>query len=133
MASRFVAQTAQTVDEFLQSEENKNTAYKTKRHIHLLKEYLQSTGEFREIHQIPPLELNEILSMFILSVRKKNGDEYEPATIRSIISSIDRHLKNNYYSSTIVSGDEFFKTRNVLTKKQKSLKKKLKTQHYLKT
>ena len=91
-------------------------AYKTKRDIHLLKEYLESTGEFREIHQIPPLELNEILSMFILSVRKKNGDEYEPATIRSIISSIDRHLKNNYYPSTIVSGGEFFKTCNVLTK-----------------
>ena len=89
----------------------------------LLYQYLNSIDEKRQIEQIPPNQLNEVLSMFILSVRKKDGEEYEPATLRSIVSSIDRHLKNNYYPTSIISGEEFFQTRNVLMKKQKSLKK----------
>ena len=118
-SSRFVKQTKEYVQDFLLSEENKNTMSKTKRDVSLFHNYLKTAGEYRQIELIPPNELNDFLSMFILSVRKTDGEEYEPATIRSMISSIDRHLKLKYYPTTIMSGDELFQTRNVLIKKQK--------------
>ena len=35
-----------------------------------------------EIAEIPPAELNEVLSEFILNVRTKEGKDYEPSTVR---------------------------------------------------
>ena len=74
MACRFVDTTKTTVHDFLQSEENKNTKYKTRQDVGLLYQYLNSIDEQRQIEQIPPNQLNEVLSISILSVRKKNGE-----------------------------------------------------------
>ena len=37
--------------------------------------------ENRQFEEIPPQELDNYLSRFLLSVRKKNEDEYEPPTL----------------------------------------------------
>ena len=73
MASRFVSRSKQCVEQFLQSEQNKSNMYKTKQGVALLSEYLEMTGEARDIHQIQInlCQLNDILSMFILSVKKE--------------------------------------------------------------
>ena len=123
MASRFQSISNDDVNDFLSSEKNKNTLRKTKSDIATLNLFLKSKGETRDINHIPPRELNDIICMFLLSVRRKDGSEYEPSSLRGMITSIDRHLKENYYPTTITNGDEFYKTRSVLTTKQKSLKK----------
>ena len=48
----------------------------------------------RELNEIPPNELEFLLSDFVLSVRKRDGREFVPTSIRSIISSVDRRLKS---------------------------------------
>ena len=68
-------------------------------------------------------ELDEVLCAFIVSVKKKDGGEYEPTTLRSFISSFDRYLRKKGYSTTIIDGEEFSKTRETLVAKQKELKK----------
>ena len=42
---------------------------------------------------IPAAEVNEYISEFIISVRTKDGNEYEPTSFRSLIASFERHLK----------------------------------------
>ena len=37
-------------------------------------------------------------------MRKKSGDEYEPTTLRGIIASVERYLKNLLYSESITEG-----------------------------
>jgi len=123
MASRFENSSKEDVQSFLEENENKNTASKTKPDMALVKSFLQTKGETREFEHIPPRELNEIISMFILSIRHKDGTEYEPATLRGMVSSMDRYLTMNYYPTTIQNGEEFVQTRDVLNKKQKYLKK----------
>ena len=67
---------------FIEEQENQNTVKKTKRDVSLLTEFLQTKRETRsEIAEIPPAELNELLSEFILSVHTKEGQDYEPSSL----------------------------------------------------
>ena len=45
---------------------------------------------------IAPEELNKYLTEFIRSVRRKDED-YEPSSLRCLVSSIERRLKKNDY------------------------------------
>ena len=76
MESRFVTQTKETVKQFLHGEENKNTASKTKREVALIDDFLKTKKENRKVEQIPPQELDDLLSMFILSVANAHDDSY---------------------------------------------------------
>ena len=53
---------------------------------------------------MPPPELDAYLSRFLLSVRKKSGNEYEPTTLRGIIASVERYLKT-YATLSLLSKD----------------------------
>ena len=96
---------------------------KTKREVALLTVFLQTKGETREIAEIPPVELNELLNEFILSVRTKEGQEYEPSSLRGMVASFERHLKRNSYPVSIINDLAFEKLRKTLQSKQKQLKK----------
>ena len=122
MVSRFVSLDV-PVDEFIQNQENKNTLSKTKRDLALLTEYLETKNVQQNLEEIQPRDLDELLSAFLVEVRKKDGDEYEPTTLRSFISSFDRYLRKKDYPTTIIEGQEFRRTREALVAKQKDLKK----------
>ena len=61
---------------------------------------------------------------FINSVRTKDGADYEPPSLRSLLASFERYLKKNSYSASVMNDLVFQKTRKVLLSKQKELKKK---------
>ncbi|KAL3890135.1 hypothetical protein ACJMK2_002462 [Sinanodonta woodiana] len=87
--------------------------------------FLQSEGEQRFREFIPPCDLNTVqhISHFILSVRNKGGDEFEPLSLRGMISSIDRYLRTKSYGVSIINDIKFHKSRSVLKMKLKNLKK----------
>ena len=62
-----------TMDDFIDDQENKNTRAKTDRDIILLKTFLQTKGESRNVEEIPPANLDDFLSEFILNLRAKEG------------------------------------------------------------
>ena len=76
-----------SVEEFILEHENKNTAQKTERDVRLLERFLKTKDEDRKIEDIPAAELNEFISEFIISVRTKDGNEYEPTSLRSLMAS----------------------------------------------
>ncbi|KAL3890368.1 hypothetical protein ACJMK2_002652 [Sinanodonta woodiana] len=85
--------------------------------------FLQGEGEQRFPKFIPPCDLNQHISHFILSVRKKGHEEFEPSTLRDMISSIDRYLRTKSYGVSIINDIKFHKSRSVLKMKLKNLKK----------
>ena len=97
-----------------------NTIQKTERNVKILQTFLGTKNELRKVEEIPALELNEYMSEFIISVRTKDGKNYELSSLRSF----ERHLKKNSYSSSIMNDLVFEKTRKVLLSKQKELTKK---------
>lgn len=104
MAERFVTFDIREVEKFIDNEENSNTRKKTKNDMALLSSFMAKEKENRQVEEIPPQELDNYLSRFLLSVRKKNGDEYEPSTLRGFIASIERYLKKCRYSESVITG-----------------------------
>jgi hypothetical protein len=81
------------IEDYIKENENEQTRRKAISH----KRLLVGENENRQIYEIPANELNLYLCQFIVSVRQKNGDEYEPVTLRSMISSFERYLKGHNY------------------------------------
>ena len=123
MASARFVPPETTLEAFIEEQANKNTLSKTKRDVSLLQEFMRMKGKGEEFENIEPRELDEILCAFILAVKKKDGEEYEPTTLRSFVSSFDRYLRTKGYPTAIIEGQEFRKTRETLVAKQKELKK----------
>jgi len=126
MSERFVD--VGSVDNFI-AEQEKVTLQKTQRDVKLLQTFLGTRNplnELRKVEEIPALELNEYICKFIISVRTKDGKDYEPSSLRSLLASFElcfeRHLKKNSYSASIMNDLAFEKTRKVLLSKQKELK-----------
>ena len=53
--------------------------------INFVKKFLTEHGERRSIEESPAVELNNYLSKFIFATRTKNGEEYEPSSLRGIL------------------------------------------------
>ena len=77
MSERFVD--TGSVDNFIAEQENKYVT-KTQRNVKLLQTFL---GTKNELEEIPALELIEYMGEFIISVRTKDGKDYEPSSLRS--------------------------------------------------
>ena len=119
MPARFVKTTDNEIDQFISNQRNKNTIRKTESDVKLIKQFIfDTTGNNLELESIPPKELNEFLSNFIVSVRKVDGGEFEPSTLRSIISSADRHLKAHSYGTPIMEWACFERTKQALKAKE---------------
>ena len=104
MASSRFASLEGSIETFIEEQENQNTVKKTKRDVAFLTEFLQTKGETRiEIDEIPPAELNEVLSEFILSLRTKEGQDYKPSSLRGMVASFERHLKRKSYPVSIIN------------------------------
>lgn len=125
-ARKFAPVNNNMVDEFITEQQNKSTAKKTLADMRTLRQFLNEKEENRDIQNIPPAELNELLSQYFYSVRKSDGTEYEPSSLRGMVCSFDRYLKRHDYGFEICGKRkdfEFARTREVLKSKQIQLKK----------
>ncbi|KAK3743005.1 hypothetical protein QZH41_007229 [Actinostola sp. cb2023] len=121
-AGRFLNVTDSDVDKLIEGEENKNTKKKTHYDLKLVKKSLEEERrEDREIEKIPPHELNVYLSQFIVAARTKTGEEYEPTSLRGILSSVERHLSRANYGKSIFKDCEFQKARDALKAQTKGI------------
>jgi hypothetical protein len=114
------------IQQFIESNDNRNTSKKTLNDIKKVENFLKQRNENRKIHKIPVNELDSLMANFIIAAKKKDGSDYEPTSIRGIISSIDRKLRRHRYGHYI-GGDEkhtkFPLTKETLKTKMKLLKK----------
>jgi hypothetical protein len=69
MASSFV-QIECPIEEFIQKQANKNNLSKTTRDLALLKEFLKARQVDKDVENIEPSELNELVSVFLVEVKK---------------------------------------------------------------
>ena len=76
--------------------------------------------ETRNLEDILPCELNHFVGIFFVSVRKGNGEEYEPSSLTSFQRSINRFLREN---ENLV---ELETVRQALEAKRKSCRKQTK-------
>ena len=65
-----------------------------------------------------------ICANFIFSVKRKDGEDYEPSTLRGLFSSVNRFLKEGKYPESIIDDKEFDQARKCLEARSKQLKKR---------
>lgn len=77
------------IKDFVEAQIPKNTKMKTKTDLDIFKRWLKSALplEQREIQGIPPHQLNQYLRSFYLTVKKQNGEDYEPDSLKGIKNS----------------------------------------------
>ncbi len=102
--------------DFVNEQENKSTLRKTIWDIDKFNKLLRLKGEVREMKDIPPEELDTLVAGFILSVRKADGGEYEPSSIRNMVSSLDRKLRRHSYPESIINSKSAFSLRAIPVK-----------------
>ena len=108
---------------FLNNNMNEKTKAKTKSDLKKFTDFLNEQDEVREISEIPAKELDFLIARFLMSVKKNNGEDYEPSTLRGFQSTIQRHLKSKGSSFNIINGSDFGISQETLTTKMKLLKK----------
>jgi len=100
--SRFKPPLDKPIEEYITHQENKNTRAKTQRDVKLLTTFLLEKNEQRKIEEIQPEKLNRYVSGFILGVKRKDDQDYEPSSLRGLFSSFNRYLKERKYSASII-------------------------------
>ena len=73
------------IHDLIHDQENKNRRGRTEMNVSLLKSFLQWKVELRNVEGMPPVLLNELLSEFVLTVRTKDGNDYESTSLRGLI------------------------------------------------
>ena len=75
-----------------------------------------------EIENYEPAELNTFLEHFYAEVNNKKGEDYEPESLKVMMASLDRHLKNKGCTLSLVRDREFSSSKEVLEDKVKQLR-----------
>ena len=86
------------IEEYITDQENKNTRAKTQRDAKLLTAFLLEKHKQRKIEEIQPKELNRYVSEFIVSVKRNDGQDYEPSSLRGLLSSFNRSVDGRVFS-----------------------------------
>ena len=71
---------------------------------------------------ISPTALDEILQKYYLEVRKQDGTEYEPHSLKVMQAALERYLCDKKYPYSLITGREFASSRAVLDAKVKQLR-----------
>ncbi|PVD28830.1 hypothetical protein C0Q70_11425 [Pomacea canaliculata] len=111
-----------TSSSIVSGSENRNTHRKTGADMRILATYMRSLNELRPPETIPPPDLDKYLSSFFLVVRKTDGSEYEPCSLRAMLASIERYLRQKNYPASLTRDNQFANMRNVLKLKQQMLR-----------
>lgn len=75
---------------FNQNIKNQNTAKKDNLCARQFHRWLSEAGDTRRMWDIPPADLDKLIGSFLLSIRKADGEEYEPDTLTSYHRGIER-------------------------------------------
>ena len=68
--------------------------------------------------------MNKTLQLFFAEVRKRNGEEYEPDSLRTMLAGLDRYLKEKGCKFSILRDREFNSCRKILNGKAIELHEK---------
>ena len=91
-----------------------NTKKSTKTCLTVWTTRAEEKGYSPDIVSYEAKELDEKLQRLFAEVKKKDGSDYEPDSLRVMIASLDRHLKKTGSNISIAEDREVFNSRKVL-------------------
>ena len=104
MAARFPDISCEEIQKLAEKAVNKNTDVDE-----CLKSWTESKGLRDDVVKYEAKELDECLSRFFAEIRKSDGSDYEPDSLRVMLAAVDRHHKQNDSKISIAKDREFVK------------------------
>jgi len=112
-----------TLERLVANNHNSNTAASTKNWLRRFQKWAAEKGVASDIATIPREELDQVLQHFYAELIKKDGQEYEPESLKVMIAALDRHVREKCGSS-ILKGKDFEQSRLVLNGRAIELQKR---------
>ena len=122
MACRFIEADDELIELLKCESENKNTKRSTGYWKGIFEKWAKTRGKEEQLESYDIPELNEALSQFYAELRKENGQDYEPDSLKVMQAALDRHLRSKNYPKSIVRDTEFLSSRKVLEGKARKLR-----------
>ena len=109
-------------EEFIESKLNQNTKRAIEGAVRNFKKYLDGKGYY-DMKRMTEFELDQLLGSWMLDLKKKEGEEYEPNTISAYFNRVGVHIQK--LMNIDIHNDEKFKvSKQVLLAKKKDLNQK---------
>ena len=105
--------TDDTIEELRNGAKNVSTSRSTSFWLSVWKTWCEGMNIALDIEEHEPAELNRLLEKFYAEVKNRNGEDYEPDSLRVMIAALDRHLKEKQYPLSIVKDWEFHSSKQV--------------------
>ncbi|CAH3037292.1 unnamed protein product, partial [Porites lobata] len=102
MACRFIEADDELIELLKCESENKNTKRSTGYWKGIFEKWAKTRGKEEQLESYDIPELNEALSQFYAELRKENGQDYEPDSLKVMQAALDRHLRSKNYPKSIV-------------------------------
>ena len=84
-----------TIEELKNISKNQNTVKSTSFWLNGWEKWCEQKNIVNKIEENEPEKLKKLLETFYAEVKNKNGDDYEPDSLRVMIAALDRHLRAN--------------------------------------
>ena len=89
MASCFFESNGDDVSFFQDASSSLETKKSTNNWVRTFQAWAKERNQSSDISSYPPADLNKILEVFYVELRKRNGDTYEPDCLRVMIAALD--------------------------------------------
>jgi len=123
MAERFPDFQVEKIQELKENSENQNTKKSTSTWLNVWTSSAERKNfETNLLKSYEVKQLDETLQKFFAEIRKKDGSEYEPDSLRVMLASLDRHLREKDAAFSIAKDIEFSNSRKVLEGKARLLR-----------
>ncbi len=106
--------TAQDLECLKAKNHNKNTVRSTETRVKVFERWRISRQIGQKLEEVPNERLDGILQIFFAEVRKIDGNDYEPDSLRTMQAALDRHLREKGCTFSIMRDRQFDASRKVL-------------------
>ena len=113
----FAVATGSDLQRFRDKNKNRNTMKTTVTWVNRFETWRKVREIPHKLEHIPERELDNVLQRFFAELRKGDGGEYEPESLRTMLASLDRFLREEGRPYSILKDKEFEGCRKVLNGK----------------
>jgi len=121
--ARFPLVSDEEITEINETAASKNTARATKTCMTTWAEWCKVRNINVNMETYCPRALGGLLNKFYVEIRKKDGTDYEPDSLKVMQAALDRYLRHKNYLVSIITGREFTKSQETLDAKVKQLRR----------
>ena len=122
--SAFASASAADLQRFKDKNRNKNTQHSTNTWVRRFQAWQNERNLPVSIATIEPQELDGVLQRFFAEIRKADGTEYEPESLRTMLGALYRHFREEGYKCRILKDRELRRHRRYSTAMQSSCENK---------